>query len=96
MKPLFRLTLCLFVLFLGCKTQDEKTLTKLTYPETPKIDHVDLYHETEVADPYQWLEDDRSEETATWVEAQNEVTFSFLDEIDFRDDLKARLENLMD
>ncbi|MEM8896682.1 MAG: prolyl oligopeptidase family serine peptidase [Bacteroidota bacterium] len=96
MKPLFHLSLGLFVLILGCKTQTEKTPSQLIYPESPKIDHVDVYHETKVEDPYQWLEDDRSEETATWVKAQNEVTFGFLDDIDFRDDLKARLENLMD
>ncbi|MEM6768931.1 MAG: S9 family peptidase, partial [Bacteroidota bacterium] len=96
MKPFIRISLILTVSYLGCKTQIEKTLPELTYPETPKIEHVDVYHETKVEDPYQWLEDDRSEETATWVKAQNEVTFGFLEEIDFRDDLKARLENLMD
>ncbi|MFT5715039.1 MAG: prolyl oligopeptidase, partial [Flavobacterium sp.] len=46
------------------------------------------------SDPYRWLEDDRSAETAAWVEAQNKVTYAYLEQIPFRDDLKNRLEKL--
>jgi prolyl oligopeptidase len=52
---------------------------------------VDEYFGTDVADPYRWLEDDLSEETADWVEAQNEVTFNYLDKIPFRNEIKDRL-----
>jgi prolyl oligopeptidase len=68
---------------------------QLRYPETRKTDQVDDYHGTKVADPYRWLEDDRSAETAAWVKAQNEVTFGYLDKIPFRSALKNRLEQLV-
>ena len=66
------------------------------YPLTNKVDHVDTYHGMEVKDPYRWLEDDRSDETAAWVKAQNRVTFSYLDNIPFRDGLKKRINELLD
>jgi prolyl oligopeptidase len=64
------------------------------YPETKKGETVDVYFGTKVSDPYRWLEDDRSAETAAWVEAQNKVTYAYLEQIPFRDDLKNRLEKL--
>ena len=48
------------------------------------VDHVDDYFGTRVADPYRWLEDDRSAQTAAWVEAENRKTFAHLDRIPFR------------
>jgi len=59
-----------------------------------KGDHVDTYFGVDVPDPFRWLEDDRSGETGSWVKAQNEVTFSFLDKISYRDKIKERLEVL--
>lgn len=64
----------------------------IRYPETRKQEHFDEYHGTKVADPYRWLEDDRSEETAAWVKAQNEVTFGYLNKIPFREKIFADLE----
>ncbi|MCZ7140598.1 hypothetical protein O6379_24160, partial [Salmonella enterica subsp. enterica] len=49
---------------------------------------------TPVPDPYRWLEDDRSPETAAWVKAENEVTNAYLAQIPFRDVIKKRLEEL--
>jgi len=66
----------------------------MTYPITQKIPVTDTYFDTEVVDNYRWLEDDRSEETENWVERQNEATFSFLDQIPFRNQLKNRLEQI--
>ena len=60
-------------------------------PVTRKDDTVDNYWGTEVADPYRWLEDDASEETAAWVEAQNKVTNYYLGKIPFRAKLLKRL-----
>lgn len=64
------------------------------YPETAKGDVVDDYHGTKVPDPYRWLEDDTSEETAAWVKAENKVTFAYLESIPFRDALKKRMTEI--
>jgi prolyl oligopeptidase len=68
----------------------------LSYPATRKGDVVDDYHGTKVADPYRWLEDDRSIETAAWVEAQNKVTQAYLAQIPERKPIEARLTRLWD
>ncbi|MBD2742160.1 prolyl oligopeptidase family serine peptidase [Coleofasciculus sp. FACHB-1120] len=68
----------------------------LTYPTSQKVDQVDDYHGTKVADPYRWLEDPDSDETKAWVEAQNQVTFSYLNEIPVREKIKQRLTELWD
>ena len=65
---------------------------QITYPTTKKIDHVDDYHGTQVTDPYRWLEDDRSDETAVWVKAENEVTFDYLNKISFKQKIFNDLE----
>ena len=70
--------------------------TGLQYPQARKVDHVDTYHGTRVPDPYRWLEDDTSAETAAWVEAQNKVTFPYLEKIPFRDELQRRVKQLND
>ncbi|WP_266362982.1 prolyl oligopeptidase family serine peptidase [Tellurirhabdus rosea] len=67
---------------------------QLQYPQTRKIDHADEYHGTKVADPYRWLEDDRSAETGEWVKAQNGVTFGYLEQIPYRRQLQNRLEEV--
>ena len=67
---------------------------QIKYPQTKKTDKVDSYFETKISDPYRWLEDDRSTETADWVKAQNEVTFSYLSAIPFRNAIKERMEKL--
>jgi prolyl oligopeptidase len=67
----------------------------LTYPVTRTADQVDDYHGTVVADPFRWLEDDTSAETKEWVEAQNRVSFAYLDQLPSRDALRARLTELV-
>ena len=69
---------------------------KLEYPVTAKSDHVDTYHGVDIPDPYRWLENDTSAATGQWVEAQNKVTFGYLDQITWRATLKKRLESLVD
>lgn len=66
----------------------------ITYPVTAKGETVDVYFDTKVSDPYRWLEDDKSAETAVWVKEENKVTYDYLSKIPFREALKARMEKL--
>jgi prolyl oligopeptidase len=66
----------------------------LQYPAARKMEQTDTYHGVKVSDPYRWLEDDHSEETARWVKAENEVTFSYLDKIPYRAQVMKRLEQV--
>lgn len=65
---------------------------KIKYPVTASVEQSDDYHGVKVADPYRWLEDDRSPETAAWVKAENEVTFGYLNQIPFKAKIFADLE----
>ncbi len=71
-------------------------MERLQYPHTKKVDQIDDYHGTLVADPYRWLEDSDSPETAAWIEAQNALTESFLSDIPTRDRIRERLTELWD
>lgn len=70
----------------------------LEYPTSNKVDQVDDYHGTSVSDPYRWLEDDvrESDSVAAWVDAQNKVTFDYLEGIDERTLIEQRLTKLWD
>ncbi len=78
----------------SCKKTDTQKIIELNYPSTKKVDTVTNYFGTNVPDPYRWLEDDMSEETGDWVKEQNKVTFDYLSNIPYRDELKNRLEKL--
>jgi prolyl oligopeptidase len=67
---------------------------KLSYPATKKVDVVDDYFGTKVADPYRWLENNDSPEVAAWVAAENKVTYEYLDQIPYRKALFNRLSQL--
>ena len=68
---------------------------KLVYPESKKVDQVDDYFGTKVADPYRWLEDDRTPEVQSWIEAQNKVTFAYLDRIPYREKTESALDRAL-
>ena len=70
------------------------TLPAVVYPETRKVEQVDDYHGTEIADPYRWLEDPDSENTEAWVDSQNEVTQAFFETIQSRESIRERLGEL--
>ncbi|HXP50496.1 MAG TPA: S9 family peptidase, partial [Bacteroidia bacterium] len=78
------------LLLVSCKDQPQKQ----KYPVARKVDTVTNYFGTKVADPYRWLENDTSAETAQWVKTENEVTEAYLSKITFRDSLKKRLTQL--
>jgi prolyl oligopeptidase len=72
----------------------QKAGARLSYPATKKVDQVDDYFGTKVADPYRWLEDDNAEEVKQWVQAENAVTFGYLETIPFRSKIKDRLTEI--
>lgn len=74
----------------------QKDSNKINYPSTKKVTKVDKYFGTEVIDNYRWLENDNAVETKNWVDKQNETTFSYLENIPFRNQIKNRLEQLWD
>ncbi|MBS4061128.1 MAG: S9 family peptidase [Bacteroidetes bacterium] len=84
------LAFLLIVMMSSCTTHQESIL----YPETLKGEQKDVYFGTEIADPYRWLEDDNSKETAAWVAAQNAVTNDYLKNIPYREALRNRLETI--
>ncbi|MHC4173451.1 MAG: S9 family peptidase, partial [Planctomycetota bacterium] len=71
---------------------------RLEYPETQRTDHVDVYHGIEVIDTYRWLEEDvrESQRVRDWVNAQNKVTFKYLQSLPRREQIKERLTELWD
>ena len=84
------------LVLVGCNNGNvsKNQTNTVTYPKTKKVDTVTNYFGTQVKDPYRWLEDDMSEETARWVEDQNKTTFGYLENIPFREELKQRLTTL--
>ena len=78
----------------GASSRPDTDTSKIAYPVTKKVDVVDDYFGTKVADPYRWLEDETSAETKAWIDDQNRVTFAYLDKIPYREKLKARLTEL--
>ncbi|MGH1493204.1 MAG: prolyl oligopeptidase family serine peptidase [Acidimicrobiales bacterium] len=67
-----------------------------TYPQARRDAQSDDYHGTAVADPYRWLEDPDSEETAAFVAAQNAITAPYLRDLPGRSELQARMTELWD
>ena len=86
------LYILIIILVISC----QKDSKKITYPITEKIPVVDTYFDTEVLDNYRWLEDDNADVTKNWVAEQNKTTFSYLDNIPFKNEIKNRLIELWD
>lgn len=95
MKKTFSSILILGIIMMLTSCHQKKKIEPVQYPETKKCDTVDHYFGTAVPDPYRWLEDDYSEETANWVKAQNAVTQQFLSQIPYREQMKKHLKEIM-
>jgi prolyl oligopeptidase len=81
----------------SCNAPEKKAEVKMepvTYPQTKKMEVVDDYFGTKVADPYRWLENDTAADTKEWVQEQNKATFGFLDKIPYRSKIKERLTDI--
>jgi prolyl oligopeptidase len=87
------LALFLAVAFVGSLSAQSDGVP-LVYPKAKTVDQVDDYHGVKVADPYRWLEDTDSVETHDWVEAENKLTFSYLEQIPYRAAIRERLTKL--
>ena len=82
------------VMAISANAQSKKNEKGMKYPVTKKGETTDVYFGTKINDPYRWLEDDRSPETEAWVKEQNQMTYGYLDQISYRNDLKSRLEKM--
>ncbi|WP_316807614.1 prolyl oligopeptidase family serine peptidase [Pedobacter agri] len=82
--------------FFACNQgkQPAEKITTMKYPETKKDSTTDNYFGTNIADPYRWLENDTSAETAAWVKAENKVAQNYLSQIPYREDIKRRLTEI--
>lgn len=87
-----KVTLILLVMVMSMTSWAQQR--KLLYPQTTKVDTVDVYFGVKVPDPYRWLENDTSAATAAWVQAQRKVTNGYLSKIPFRGNLLKRLTEL--
>ena len=85
---------CIFLA--ACEQPSIKQDTVFTYPDTKQDPVVDVYFGTEVTDPYRWLEDDMSAATGAWVDAQNAVTFAYLDTLPQKQAFAKSLARLLD
>jgi prolyl oligopeptidase len=86
--------LCILVFAVNLLAAEGGSAPAIAYPHAKVVDQVDDYHGTKVADPYRWLEDTDSADTHAWVEAENKVTFGYLEQIPYRKAIHDRLTKL--
>jgi len=93
MKTTSGLLIILLMLFMmSCK---QTTTSRLDYPVTKKVTHVDDYFGTKVSDPYRWLENDTSADTKDWVKREQDFTEAYLSKIPFRDKIMKRYKEIL-
>jgi len=54
---------------------------QLKYPKTKKNPIIDVYHNIEITDNYQWLENTATPEVQDWVATQNKISLKYLNKI---------------
>jgi len=85
---------CGLLFCVAAAAQQNGGVSKLNYPVAPSSNQVDDYHGVKVADPYRPLEDPDSAASRQWIEAENKLTFGYLDTIPSRPKIHARLTEL--
>lgn len=94
-KILILISLMLIVYLPACQREGAREAqAQLEYPVTKKVDQIDDYFGTKVEDPYRWLESENDLEVREWIEEQNKVTFSYLEEIPFREKICQRVTDI--
>lgn len=94
------LALSPLLLLAACGTDSHRPETPsatpptLAYPAAARVDQVDDYHGTRVADPYRWLERVDDAQTRQWVSAENSLAQPYLERIPAREAIKKRLTEL--
>src|SRR5262245_21489542 len=81
-------------LLLSCAPAIPAAEPSLSYPTTRKADTADDFNGTKVPDPYRWLEDLGSPETARFIETQNKLASGYLGKIPVRATIEKRLTEL--
>ena len=66
----------------------------LEYPRSKVENFVEEIHGQRIADPYRWMEDLDSDDVQEWIEAQNELTFSYLEQFPLRQKIQERMTEL--
>ena len=89
LKNLFLIILFFFLLVFFLKDLNQ---IDIVYPVTKKSLQEDDYHGTVVKDPYRWLEDMESDEVKKWINEQQSLTESYIDQIPFIDQIEERLK----
>ena len=90
LKGAISVAFCLQISTFGAYSQ----VKTFQYPEAKTVDQKDNYHGTMVADPYRWLEDPHSADTKKWIEEENKITRNFLKDIEVKNLIDRRLNDL--
>jgi prolyl oligopeptidase len=77
-----------------CLSPFDSSAQSFHYPLTPTCDTVDTYFGVKVADPYRWLENEKSPSTLAWIQAENEFTNHYFDTIPFREAIRKSLTEM--
>jgi prolyl oligopeptidase len=90
---LFLIAISSVILASSCKSGGTKE-AKMAYSTAKKVDTVFDYNGTKVADPYNWLEADGSDDVKNWIEEENKLTFGYIDSIPYKQNIRKRLEEI--
>lgn len=84
------------IFLVACISLSAQLMAQFQYPKTRPEKVIDNYFGVQIEDPYRWLENDTSSQTAAWVKEQQNFTEDYLSKIPYRDKLKNRIKELMD